>query len=80
MCHVVACVAKDATTVGSQSSIPVPEDDGVRELPERCCQNSEKCRRHDESVLVHGEVVMDTVEQKVEGNGGAVIGKVAMGC
>jgi hypothetical protein len=31
------------------------------ELPERCRKDGEKCRRHDEPVLVHGEIVMDAV-------------------
>lgn len=34
MRHVVARVAKDATTVGSHSVMPVPEDDGMGEIPE----------------------------------------------
>jgi hypothetical protein len=65
MCHVIARVPEDATTVGSQSGIPVPEDYCVSELPERCRKNGEKCRWHDEPILVHGEIVMDAVKQKV---------------
>lgn len=80
MCHVVAGVAKDTTTVGSQSGIPVPEDDRVCELPERCRQDSEECRWHDEPVSVHGKVVVNAVEQEVEGDRDAVIGEVAACC
>lgn len=75
--HVVACVSKDAATVRSQGRMPIPKDDGMSELPERCCQNDEKRGRHNESVLVHRQVVMDAVEEEVKGYANTVVGQVA---
>lgn len=80
MGHVVACVSKDATTVRGHSSVPVPEDYTVGKLPERRCKSNEKCRRHYEAVLVHWKVVMDTVEEEMEGDSDAVVRKVAASC
>jgi hypothetical protein len=80
VCHVVAGVSKDATAVGSQGGIPVPENDGVCELPERCRKDDEECRWHDEPVPIHGKVVVNAVKQEVEGNGEAVIRKVTTCC
>jgi hypothetical protein len=76
VCHIVAGVSEDTTTVGSQSGIPVPKDDSMCEFPERCCKDNEECRWHDEPVLVHGKVMVNPVKKKVEGNGDAVIRKV----
>lgn len=75
--HVVARVSKDATTVGSQSTIPVPEDDKVSKLPEWRCKDDKECGWHDEAILVHGKVVVDTVKKEVEGNTDTVVWEVA---
>lgn len=80
VCHIVAGVSEDTTTVGSQSGIPVPKDDSMCEFPERCCKDNEECRWHDEPVLVHGKVMVNPVKKKVEGNGDAVIRKVTTFC
>lgn len=77
MRHVVARIAKDATTVGSHSSMPVPEDDGMGERPEWGCERDKQSGRHHETVLVHGEVVVDTVEEKVQGDSNTVVWQVA---
>lgn len=47
MCQVVADIAKDATTVSGYRSVPVPEDDGVSNLPEGQCESDKKSRGHD---------------------------------
>jgi hypothetical protein len=80
VCHVVQGVSEDTTGVSCQGGIPVPEDNCMCELPERCCQCYEERGRHYESVLVHGEVVVDAVEEEVEGDADTVVGKVAVGC
>lgn len=61
MCHVVACVAKDASTISCQSCIPIPKYNGVCKFPERCSKCDEEGRRHDQSVFVHRKVMMDAV-------------------
>lgn len=73
MGHVVADVSKDATTVYQQCCVPIVEENGVGQLPEGCGQNHKQCRRHDEAVPVHREVMMNAVEQEVEGEADAVI-------
>lgn len=76
VCKIVADISKNTSTVGSSSSIPVVEEDAVGNLPERSGQCSEECRRHDKTVLVHGEVMVDTVENKVKRNSDTVIGQI----
>lgn len=63
--HVVARVSEYATTISSCRRIPVPEDDSVCELPERCREGDEKRRWHDQSVFVHREVVVDAVKEEM---------------
>ncbi|OIC47616.1 hypothetical protein A7L03_19200 [Acinetobacter baumannii] len=78
MRHIVACVSKDAATVRSQSRMPIPKDDSMSKLPERCCQNDEKRRRHNKPVFVHGQVVVDAVEEEVEGNTDTIVGQMVI--
>ena len=78
--QIVERVAEDTTTVGSCRGVPVVEEHGVCKLPERCCKQCEQRRRHDQPVLIHGEVVMDAMEEEVQGESGAVIGKMAVKC
>lgn len=78
MCHVIACVSKNASAVSSQGRVPVPRNYGVCEFPKGRGQHHEERRGHDKPVLVHGEVVMDAVEEEVEGEGNAVIREVAV--
>jgi hypothetical protein len=80
MGHVVAGVAKYAATVRSRGRIPVPEDECVCELPEGRGEQGEERRRHDKPVLVHGKIVMDAVEEEVEGDSDAVIREMTGGC
>lgn len=75
--HVVACVSEDASTVGRQGRIPVPKDNSMSKLPERRCQNDKKGGRHNKSVFVHWQVVVNTVQEEVESDADTVVGKVA---
>ena len=76
MGHVIQRVTKHTTGVCSCCRIPVVEEDSVCKLPEGCCQRGKQCGWHDESVLVHGEVVVNAVEEEMKGEGDAVVGKV----
>jgi hypothetical protein len=71
--HVVAGIAKDATTVRSRSRVPVPEDDSMRKLPKGCSEQDKQRRRHDKSVLIHGKVVVDTVEEEMQRDANTVV-------
>jgi hypothetical protein len=78
--HVVARVPENAAAVGSQRSGPVPEDNGMCKFPEGCGKRDEKCRWHDESVLVHREIMVDTVEEEVQCDTNTVIWQMPVRC
>lgn len=61
MCLVVANVSENTTGEDGQGGKPIIEEDGLRQLVERYCEYHEQSRRHDESVSVHGKVMVDTV-------------------
>lgn len=46
------------------------------EVPEGRSENDEERGRHDESVLVHGKVMVNTMKQEMESDEDPVIGKV----
>lgn len=75
--EIVADVAKDTATEDLQGCEPVVEEHCVGQLPERCSQNDEQCRWHNQSVLVHWKIVVDTVKQEVQGQADSVIRKPA---
>lgn len=74
--QVVAHVAEDAAAVRNETSVPVPEDDGLGKLPEWRSKGGEESRRHDKAILVHGKVVVDAVKHKVQSDANAVVGEV----
>lgn len=73
--QIVANVAKDATTKHSGSHVPVPGENGVCEIPEGSGQDNEESWRHHKAVLVHREIVMNSVEQEVQSKTNAVVGQ-----
>jgi hypothetical protein len=75
--HVIADITKDATTVDCGRSIPVVGENSVCEIPERSCKQHKHGWRHDKSVPIHGQVVMDTVKQEVGNEAISVIREVA---
>lgn len=79
VCQVVADVAENAAAIDGCSHIPVPEEQRMCDPPEGRGQNDEERRWHDQAVLVHGEVVVDTVQQEVRGDAPSVIRQVSNG-
>lgn len=75
--HVVEGVAKDTAAEGSRGGVPVVKQDGVGELPEGSGQDHEEGGWHDEAVLVHGQIVVDAVEEEVGSDADAVVREVA---
>lgn len=75
MGHIIADVAKDPTTEDLQGRKPVVEEDGVGKFPERSCQNHEQCWWHDQSITVHGQVVVNAVKEEVESKTDSVVRK-----
>jgi hypothetical protein len=62
---IVADISKDTSTVGCYCSIPVVAEDGMSHPPERSSQKSEENGRHNKTVLIHGKIMVDTVEEKM---------------
>lgn len=73
--QVVADVSENTATEDCCCNVPVPVEQKVGEFPEWGCQDSEQCRWHDESKLVHGQIVVDTVENEMEAECDTIIGK-----
>lgn len=48
------------------------------EIPKGSCKQHEHGWRHDESVLVHGQIVVNAVEQEVRNDAISVVRKVAV--
>jgi len=67
MRQVVRDVSEDAAREYHDRDVPVPIEDGVRELIKRESEDHKECGRHDEALFVHREVVVDTMEQEVQG-------------
>lgn len=76
--QVVADIAKDAAAVDGRAEVPVVREDDTGQLPEWCGQHNEERGGHDQTVLVHRQVVVDAVEEEVEGDANSVVRKVAI--
>ena len=75
--HVIEHVSEDATAIPDKRGVPVVEENEMGELPERCRENREKRRGHDEAVFVHWKVVVNAMKEEVQCNTHAVVGEVA---
>lgn len=75
--QIIADVAENAAAVDSSASMPAIHEDGLSKVPEWSCQSHEESRGHDKSVLVHGQVMVNAMKQKVQGDAHAVIREIA---
>lgn len=75
--HVVAHISEETAREDGRGNVPVEEEEEVGQLPEGGAEDEEECRGHHEAVFVHGEVVMDTVKDKVKSNSHAIVRKIA---
>ena len=73
MGQVIADVAKDASTEYSYCCVPIVEKNCMGELVKRCRKGDEKGGWHHKAVLVHWEVMVDAVEEKVSRDSNAII-------
>ena len=78
MGQIVANIAEYPSAEDCYCSVPIVEENGVGEFVESCCEGDEKGRWHDEAVSVHGEVVVDAVEEEVGCDADPVIWKVSI--
>jgi hypothetical protein len=65
MSEIVTHISKDAAAEDGCCGVPVVEEDCVGELPEGRCECNEEGGWHDQSIFVHGKVMMDTMEEKM---------------
>lgn len=63
--EVIADVSEDTSTEDGRCGIPIPEEDRVGKLPEGRSEDDEESGRHHQSQLIHGKIVMNTVEQEM---------------
>lgn len=47
------------------------------EIPEGRRKCHKQSGRHDESVFVHGQIMMDTMKQEMKGDANTIVGKIA---
>ena len=71
--HVVARVTEEAAAEYRRRHVPVPEEEGVRQFPEWDGKSDEEGGWHDEAILIHGQVMMDTVEQEMRRDADPVV-------
>lgn len=76
MGQIIADVAEDSAAKNGSCGIPVVAENSMRQLPEGACKNQEEGRRHHEAVLVHGQVMVDSVKEEVERDAHAVVRKI----
>ena len=74
MGQVVHDITQDTATVHRCGNIPVPKKDGMRQLPERRGQRQEQRRGHNQAEFVHGQIMVDSMQQKVRCDHEPVIG------
>ena len=77
VCHVIAYISEYPTRIGCDSSVPVVEKDEMREFVKRRCKNDEQRGRHYETVPIHREIMMDTMEEEMQRQPDSVIRKIS---
>lgn len=75
MSKVVTDVSEDAAAEDSFSDIWIVGEKKVGQAIEGGCEDKEEGGWHHQAEFVHGEVVVDAVEEEVECQGNAVIGE-----
>jgi hypothetical protein len=59
---IIADIPKNSSAENSCCHIPVPVEDCMSQFVEWSCKGNEKSRRHNQSELVHGQVMVNSVE------------------
>lgn len=76
--HVIAHVPEDTAAEDGLRGEEVVEEDRVREVPERRREGEEQRRRHDEPQPVHGQIVVDAVQEEVRCQRDSVVREVGV--
>lgn len=75
--HIVANVSENASAVHHHCRIPIVEEDGVRKLVKWSSKDKEQSGRHDQSIFVHWQIVVDSVKEEMERDSDPVIRKIS---
>lgn len=73
MGQVVADISENTTTKHGRCNSFIPVKEGMCKLVKRYREGEEQGWWHDQSELVHWEIMMDAVEKEVEGQSGSII-------
>lgn len=76
MGQVIADIPEYATTEDGSSSVPIVTEKIVGQPVEGSCQHDKQGRWHDEPKLVHGEIMVYTMEDEVKGDTNTIIRKI----
>lgn len=66
MCQIIADIPEYAATEDSGCDGPIPKEYGMRQFPEWRCEEKKEGWWHDQSELIHGKVVVDTMQEKMQ--------------
>ncbi len=78
MCQIIHHVTENSATVDGRPKMPVEGEERVRQLPERRRKDQKESRRHDQTILIHRQVVMNAMEQEVHCKANPVVGKITV--
>jgi hypothetical protein len=78
MGEVITNVTKDAAAIYSYCCIPIVPEYSVGKLVEGSGKNNEQRWRHDQAQFIHGQIVVDAVQEEMESDADAVVWKVTM--
>lgn len=76
MCQIVADVAKDTTAVDSSRDRPVVEEEELGKVPEGGGEDYKQSRWHDEAVFVHRQVMVNPMQQEVQGDAHSIVREI----
>jgi hypothetical protein len=66
MCQIIADIPEYPATEDSGCDGPIPKEYGMRQFPEWHCEDKKEGWWHDQSELIHGKVVVDTMQEKMQ--------------
>jgi len=71
--QIVAHIPEYPARIDCYCGIPIVEKYEMSQVVEWSCQNQEQGRRHDQAISIHWQVVMDSMQQEVQGDADSVI-------
>lgn len=65
--HIVANITEDTAAVYCGAHVPVEKEEGMGQFPEWYRKHYKQGWGHDQPILVHGQIVVNAMEKKVQG-------------